>query len=130
MSCPPKSILPKGTLAPNSGNKSKAMTQSQTITQNKSCGLYGVTYGPQGNAGTNGVDGATGATGIGDSYHTFSSDALTLSAEPVTSAFAITVGTGLGYIVNQPVVLVSATDDTNYLNATVSAYDSVSGQIT
>ncbi len=43
--CPPASILPKGTLSPNSGNVTSAMTRSQILqNQAKYCGQSGVVY--------------------------------------------------------------------------------------
>jgi len=54
MYCPPKSILPKGTLAPNSGNVTSAMSRAQILqNQAKYCGQSGVVY----------VTGQTGPTG-------------------------------------------------------------------
>lgn len=54
MYCPPKSILPKGTLTPNSGNVSSAMSRSQLLqNQAKYCGQSGIVY----------VTGQTGPTG-------------------------------------------------------------------
>ena len=63
MNCPPKVILPKGTLAPNSGNVSSTMSRSQILqNQAKYCGQSGVVYGlgPQGPIGPEGPQGPTG----------------------------------------------------------------------
>jgi hypothetical protein len=59
-------MLPKGTLAPNSGNISSNMKRAQIIkTQNKYCGKSGVVYvtGATGNTGFTGSTGSTGPTG-------------------------------------------------------------------
>ena len=56
-------MLPKGTLAPNSGNISSNMRMSQIIqSQNKYCGKSGVVYvtGSTGNTGNTGFTGPTG----------------------------------------------------------------------
>ena len=43
--CPPKSILPKGTIAPNAGNVSSTMSRAQILqNQAKYCGQSGVVY--------------------------------------------------------------------------------------
>lgn len=57
--CPTPAILPKGTLAPNSGNMSGAMLRAQALRITKatnSCGTGGAT-------GNDGATGPTGATG-------------------------------------------------------------------
>ena len=53
MNCPPKSSLPKGTLAPNSGNVSSTTSSTTRIKTNATCGQAGVIYspGPQGPPG-------------------------------------------------------------------------------
>ena len=59
-------MLPKGTLAPNSGNISSNMTRAQIIkTQNQYCGKSGVVYvtGSTGNTGFTGPTGPIGPTG-------------------------------------------------------------------
>jgi len=67
-------MLPKGTLAPNSGNISSNMTRAQIIkTQNKYCGKSGVVY-VTGATGNTGFTGSTGPTG------TFSGDVTELNA--------------------------------------------------
>ena len=67
-------MLPKGTLAPNSGNISSNMTRAQIIkTQNKYCGKSGVVY-VTGSTGHTGPTGPTGPTG------TFSGDVTELNA--------------------------------------------------
>ena len=70
-------MLPKGTLAPNSGNISSNMRRAQIIkTQNQYCGKSGVVYvtGSTGNTGFTGPTGPTGPTGF------FSGDVTELHA--------------------------------------------------
>ena len=59
--CPTPAILPKGTLAPNSGNMSGAMLRAQALRITKATNSCG-TGGP-GATGATGATGSTGATG-------------------------------------------------------------------
>jgi hypothetical protein len=69
--CPPDIILPKGTLAPNSGNSSTKITKSQMLQNTtKYCGKSGIVYvtgstGSSGNVGSTGQIGPVGPTGEG-----------------------------------------------------------------
>jgi hypothetical protein len=65
--CPPKYVLPKGTLSPNSGNVSGAVLQAVTAykkTVTDKCGKMGP-MGPPGLNGLDGIDGVTGPIGLG-----------------------------------------------------------------
>ena len=128
MSCPPKSILPKGTLAPNSGNQSAAMSRAQQILQNKSCGIYGVVTGPpgpQGEPGINGNNGATGATGA-----TGAADLLNINNTwtGINSFTNATTVPNLVFPLNTTNAVNSSYLTSNYVN--IATAQSISGQKT
>lgn len=83
--------------------------------------------GSQGTAGTNGATGPTGPTGNpGDKYATTSTDSLNL--DTISGSNTITIGTGLAYTAAQPIII--AFDGSNFIDATVSTYNSGSGSLT
>ena len=112
---------PQGTTGPTGAVGITGATGAQGTT-----GPTGAT-GPQGTTGPTGPQGTTGptgATGPGDKFATTSVDSRTIAA---SGSFSWTVATGLAYTPGQSVVI--AFDATNYMDATVTTYDTGTGAL-
>jgi hypothetical protein len=117
MSSLPRSILPKGSLYPNSGNKLALGTTTQITLQNDVCGITATTGpqgptgkpgldgkdGEQGQDGTNGATGATGPTGPSIMYGNIDTTLTNKKISfTVPSAMSITATDILAKIDNTP----------------------------
>lgn len=109
---------PTGTTGPTGAQGTTGPTGPQGTT-----GPTGAT-GPQGTTGPTGPQGTTGPTGaVGDRYSGTSADSNTIGL----GTFNWTVNTGLAWTPGQPIVI--AFDASNYMNGTVTSYNSLTGAL-
>lgn len=113
---------PQGTTGPTGSSGPTGATGPVAATG--PTGAQGTT-GPTGATGPQGASGPTGPTGPqGDQYSTTSSTSETIAG---AGSKTFIVETGLAYSAAQSVVI--AIDGSNYMNATVDAYNSGTGQM-
>jgi hypothetical protein len=82
-------------------------------------------FGSTGATGVTGATGEQGSTGLGDKYQTTSTSEMTVQ----NGAHNFFVGVGLAYSPNQTVIITDATAAGNHMHATVTSYNSVTGEM-
>ena len=130
--------MPTNTKQPNQSNRSTNTQNNSIVGCNQpSANPYIPPPKPTGSTGPTGPTGPTGQDG--DKYSTTSSDTIDLAALSIGDLLVLTVDTGLAYTVAQEIVCgyeninyfdAFVVDETNYFDALVDSYVSLTGKMT